>query len=83
MSFCSCVMALMTAMGVDERQFGGGGTGIDAQRALAAGCGQIRPLDLVVGVAFHKLIVFGFVLEQWRQTLDLRLQMDALLQLFA
>ena len=70
-------------MGVDERQFGGGGTGIDAQIALAAGCGQIRPLDLVVGVALHKLIVFGFVLEQWRQTLDLRLQMDALLQLFA
>ena len=70
------------AMGVDERQFGGGGTGIDAQIALAAGCSQIRPLDLVEGVALHKLIVFGFVLEQWRQTLDLRLQMDALLQLF-
>ena len=28
----------------------------DRVAALAAGCGQIRPLDLVVGVALHKLM---------------------------
>ena len=68
------------AVSAGQRQLGGGGAGVDAQKAVAPVVGNVALFHHRVGVAGAERVILHSVGEQRRQPLDLERHGDALRQ---